>query len=47
MIPETLATCVLTASDLGPDSLQEMTLTTKGQTLWQNGLLDVPLGRVE
>jgi spermidine/putrescine transport system substrate-binding protein len=37
VIPETLATCVLTESDLGPDSLQEMTLTTKGQSLWQDG----------
>jgi spermidine/putrescine transport system substrate-binding protein len=37
VIPETLSTCVLTESDLGPDSLQEMTLTTTGQSLWQNG----------
>jgi spermidine/putrescine transport system substrate-binding protein len=37
VIPETLATCVLTESDLGPDSLQEMTLTTTGQSLWQDG----------
>jgi len=37
VIPETLATCVLTENDLGPDSLQEMTLTTKGQSLWQDG----------
>ena len=37
VIPETLANCVLTESDLGPDSLQEMTLTTKGQSLWQDG----------
>jgi hypothetical protein len=28
---------VLTAADLGPTSLQEMTLTTTGQQLWQNG----------
>jgi len=28
---------VLTESDLGPDSLQEMTLTTTGQSLWQDG----------
>jgi spermidine/putrescine transport system substrate-binding protein len=28
---------ILTADDLGPDSLQEMTLTTQGQALWQNG----------
>jgi len=37
VIPETLANCILTADDLGPDSLQEMTLTTTGQQLWQNG----------
>src|SRR3954463_9861452 len=37
LIPETLANSVLTEEDLGPDSLQEMTLTTQGQALWQNG----------
>ena len=37
VIPETLANCILTADDLGKDSLQEMTLTTTGQQLWQNG----------
>jgi spermidine/putrescine transport system substrate-binding protein len=37
VIPETLASCVLTASDLGPTALQEMTLTTQGQSLWQDG----------
>ena len=37
VIPETLANCILTADDLGEDSLQEMTLTTTGQQLWQNG----------
>ncbi len=37
LIPETLANSVLTAEDLGPRSLQEMTLTTKGQSLWQDG----------
>ena len=37
LIPETLANSVLTAEDLGPKSLQEMTLTTKGQSLWQDG----------
>jgi spermidine/putrescine transport system substrate-binding protein len=36
LIPETLSNSVLTAADLGPDSLQEMTLTAKGQQLWQN-----------
>jgi len=37
VIPETLANCILTSDDLGEDSLQEMTLTTTGQQLWQNG----------
>ena len=37
VIPETLANSVLTAEDLGSDSLQEMTLTNNGQQLWQNG----------
>jgi spermidine/putrescine transport system substrate-binding protein len=37
LIPETLANSVLTAQNLGPTSLQEMTLTTKGQSLWQDG----------
>jgi spermidine/putrescine transport system substrate-binding protein len=37
VIPETLANSVLTADELGPDSLQEMTLTTQGQALWQDG----------
>ncbi len=37
ILPESLKNTVLTAADLGPDSLQEMTLTTQGQQLWQNG----------
>ena len=37
ILPESLSNTVLTAEDLGPDSLQEMTLTTQGQQLWQNG----------
>jgi spermidine/putrescine-binding protein len=37
VIPENLASCVLTAEDLGPTALQEMTLTTQGQSLWQDG----------
>jgi spermidine/putrescine transport system substrate-binding protein len=36
MIPETLSTAVVRPDDLGPSSLQEMTLTTQGQALWQN-----------
>jgi spermidine/putrescine transport system substrate-binding protein len=37
LIPDNLKNSVLTAADLGPTSLQEMTLTTTGQQLWQNG----------
>jgi spermidine/putrescine transport system substrate-binding protein len=37
ILPESLSNTVLTADDLGPSSLQEMTLTTQGQALWQNG----------
>jgi spermidine/putrescine transport system substrate-binding protein len=36
VIPETLRNTILTAADAGPGSLQEMTLTPKGQALWQN-----------
>jgi hypothetical protein len=37
VIPQNLASCVLTQADLGPTALQEMTLTTAGQSLWQDG----------
>jgi spermidine/putrescine transport system substrate-binding protein len=37
VIPETLSTAVVTPEDVGADSLQEMTLTVKGQALWQDG----------
>ena len=37
ILPESLSNTVLTEADLGTDSLQEMTLTTQGQQLWQNG----------
>lgn len=36
MIPETLSTAVVRPDDLGPSSLQEMTLTTEGQALWED-----------
>ena len=36
VIPESLGTCVLTEADFGKDSLQEMTLSWRGQQLWQN-----------
>jgi spermidine/putrescine transport system substrate-binding protein len=37
IIPEWLSTAVVGPDDLGPTSLQEMTLTEQGQVLWQNG----------
>jgi len=37
VIPENLSSCVLTENDFGPKALQEMTLTTAGQSLWQDG----------
>jgi spermidine/putrescine transport system substrate-binding protein len=37
LIPETLSNCVMTSAELGPTALQEMTLTTQGQQLWENG----------
>ena len=46
VIPENLKNSVLTAADLGPDSLQEMTLTETGQQLWQNGYSAVPRRRL-
>ena len=36
-MPENLANSVLTNDDLGPDSLQYCTLTSKGQALWEDG----------
>jgi spermidine/putrescine transport system substrate-binding protein len=37
IVPEHLANSVLTNDDFGPGSLQEMTLTTRGQQLWEDG----------
>ena len=37
IIPAILSTAVVGPDDLGPTSLQEMTLTSQGQALWQNG----------
>ncbi len=36
-MPRNLENSVLRHSDFGPDSLQEMTLTSKGQQLWEDG----------
>ncbi len=37
VILPSMETAVMTEKDLGPTSLQESTLTTSGQQLWQNG----------
>jgi spermidine/putrescine transport system substrate-binding protein len=37
VIPETLASCVLTERDFGPKALVEAGLTNAGESLWQNG----------
>jgi spermidine/putrescine transport system substrate-binding protein len=37
VVPENLANSVLTDAELGPDSLQYGTLTSKGQQLWEDG----------
>jgi spermidine/putrescine transport system substrate-binding protein len=37
IVPEHLANSVLTNDDLGPESLQYGTLTSRGQQLWQDG----------
>jgi spermidine/putrescine transport system substrate-binding protein len=37
LIPETLASSVLTESDFGPKALVEAGLTNAGESLWQNG----------
>jgi spermidine/putrescine transport system substrate-binding protein len=44
VIPENLETCVLSNDDFGPESLQEMTLTAKGQQLWEDGYSDFLAG---
>ena len=36
LIPENLHTAIMTAKDLGPDSLQEAALTNEGLKLWQS-----------
>jgi spermidine/putrescine transport system substrate-binding protein len=44
VVPENLANSVLTNDDFGPDSLQYMTLTAKGQQLWEDGYSDFLAG---
>jgi spermidine/putrescine transport system substrate-binding protein len=44
IVPENLTNSVLTNDDFGPDSLQEMTLTTRGQQLWEDGYSEFQAG---
>jgi spermidine/putrescine transport system substrate-binding protein len=44
IVPEHLANSVLTNDDLGPESLQYGTLTSRGQQLWQDGYSDFTAG---
>ena len=44
VVPEHLTNSVLTNDDLGPDSLQYGTLTSRGQQLWQDGYSDFLTG---
>ena len=44
VVPPNLENCVLSNDDFGPDSLQEMTLTTEGQRLWEDGYSDFLAG---
>ncbi len=44
VVPENLANSVLTNDDLGPDSLQYATLTSKGQQLWEDGYSNFQAG---
>jgi spermidine/putrescine transport system substrate-binding protein len=44
VVPEHLSNSVLTNDDLGPDSLQYGTLTSRGQQLWQDGYSDFTAG---
>ena len=44
VVPENLANSVLTNDDLGPDSLQYGTLTSKGQQLWEDGYSNFQAG---
>jgi spermidine/putrescine transport system substrate-binding protein len=44
VVPENLANSVLSNDDFGPDSLQEMTLTTRGQALWEDGYSEFQAG---
>ena len=44
VVPENLENSVLTNEDLGTDSLQYGTLTSKGQQLWQDGYSDFLAG---
>jgi spermidine/putrescine transport system substrate-binding protein len=44
VVPDNLANSVLSNDDFGPDSLQEMTLTARGQQRWEDGYSDFLAG---
>jgi spermidine/putrescine transport system substrate-binding protein len=44
VVPDNLANSVLSNEDFGPDSLQEMTLTARGQQRWEDGYSDFLAG---
>jgi spermidine/putrescine transport system substrate-binding protein len=44
VFPPNARPAILTKDDFGPGSIQEMTLTTAGQALWQNGYSDFLAG---
>jgi spermidine/putrescine transport system substrate-binding protein len=44
VVPPNLENSVLSNDDFGPDSLQEMTLTARGQRLWEDGYSDFLAG---
>jgi spermidine/putrescine transport system substrate-binding protein len=46
VVPPNLENSVLSNDDFGPESLQEMTLTTRGQRLWEDGYSDFLAGGI-
>jgi spermidine/putrescine transport system substrate-binding protein len=44
VVPENLSNAVLRNEDFGPDSLQEMTLSQRGQQLWEDGYSEFVAG---
>jgi len=44
IVPENLRSSVMSPSDFGPTAMEEMTLTSSGQLLWQNGYAKATAG---